>query len=116
MCDGSGGVRSQIIRPDFSCSGYPDGMYAQGCSSDFTACVAGNPIAMKCPANLKYDQDEKKCLYEYQVSACQATPPTTEEPSSTDTMADFVTPITPSTLPIGASPCSALSEGIYGQG
>ncbi|KHN87519.1 Chondroitin proteoglycan 2 [Toxocara canis] len=59
---------------EFSCTDLPDGVYAQGCSSQFVVCVARRAFLMTCPANMKYDDLSKRCLDEQEVPACQQLP------------------------------------------
>ncbi|VDM42419.1 unnamed protein product [Toxocara canis] len=117
-------------RVDFyvsSCVGRPDGMYGNGCSSEFTACVSGTATVMRCPANLKYDEKSRKCLYDNEVDACQTSVTSTTSTTPTTTtflptpQYDVITPLsTASTttypLPSDVSVCSVLPDGVYGQG
>ncbi|VDD97259.1 unnamed protein product, partial [Enterobius vermicularis] len=52
------------------CAELGDGYHGYGCSSHFVACVAGEPRAMNCAANLRYDEASKLCLAPIAVQGC----------------------------------------------
>lgn len=43
------------------CDGQPDGLYAEGCNSEFHACVGGRAIEMRCPGSQVFDAERKQC-------------------------------------------------------
>lgn len=46
------------------CLGRADGVYVDGCTSDFTVCVAHTTLALHCTNSLKYDEISGMCLDE----------------------------------------------------
>ncbi|GMT04699.1 hypothetical protein PENTCL1PPCAC_26873, partial [Pristionchus entomophagus] len=112
-----------------TCGDQADGYYSNGCSSDYTACVHGQSMAMHCPSGLKYSASTQMCDYPDNVPECGGSAPVIgkEQPLISPRP---VVPITPyNKLPVATqapvvSPislsqkdvhprCAGRSDGIY---
>lgn len=116
-----GGTTEPGVSSNFSCANLPDGVYQQGCSSVFVACIDGDMAPLHCPDNLRFESVSGQCLPEEQVAACGGTaspPPAAAEPL---TLAQgTVESSTPLTVPTSSeedlTACESLPNGIHSFG
>ncbi|KAE9547736.1 hypothetical protein FO519_009048, partial [Halicephalobus sp. NKZ332] len=68
--------QSPPAAPLFDCAGKADGIYVEGCNSQYFACNGGHAHTLLCPAGTFYSTASERCDYKEHVVECGGQTPT----------------------------------------